>query len=343
MINTILEDIPHYRENILTGEKILVSPHRSKRPWQGKSETLKKDDNISYDQSCYLCPGNKRISESKNPDYESVYVFENDFQALFKTDESIQLFNKLLKASVESGVCKVICYSPDHSKTVSDLMIKEMLNVINTWNSEYRMLSKLDWINHIQIFENKGDVMGCSNSHPHGQVWAQSSIPTEVEKETIQQKKYFKQSNSILLMDYLKQEIDEEERIVINSDHFVVLVPYWAVWPFETMILPKSHYKNLTDLNNEEKQDLANILILLSKTYDAVFGNSFPYSMGIHQAPCDGKYYNEWQLHFHFYPPLLRSATVKKFMVGYEMMANPQRDITAEFAAKRLRKCYLLI
>lgn len=335
-----LEEIPHYRENILTGENVLVSPQRSKRPWVGNNEKQEITNKSSYNNTCYLCPTNLRTSGTKNLDYKSVFVFDNDFQALLKSEAKLEQSSSLLKFSLESGICRVICYSPDHSKTMSNLLKSEILEVINTWASQYKELSAHQWINHIQIFENKGEVMGCSNPHPHGQIWAQSSIPTEVEKETTNQLEYFRKFSSILLIDYLKTELKENERIIIDSEYFVVLVPFWAVWPFETIILPKKHFKNLHDLNQIEKLDLAQILIDLSKTYDTLFNCSFPYSMGIHQAPCDGKEHNEWQLHFHFYPPLLRSSTIKKFMVGYEMMASPQRDITAESAAKQIRESY---
>ena len=329
---------PHRRKNILTGEWVLVSPHRTKRPWQGKKDKPQQAELLAYDPNCYLCPGNERAGGAKNPDYTGTYSFQNDFAALLEGPE--ETFKEgLLEAESESGICKVICYSPNHSLTLPLMEVGDIIEVINLWQKEYRELGSDPNINHVQIFENKGAIMGCSNPHPHGQIWAQRSIPQEVEKKVVRQKNYWGQNNSSLLGDYLQQELNAKERIVLENESFVALVPYWAVWPFETMIIPKRHITSILELSQQEVADYASILKALTTRYDNLFETSFPYSAGIHQAPTDGKDNSHWHMHMSFYPPLLRSAEVKKFMVGYEMFANPQRDITAEQAAQRLRDC----
>lgn len=328
---------PHRRLNILTGEWILVSPHRTKRPWQGKVENVVPNNRPIYDKKCYLCPTNTRINGEKNPNYESVYAFTNDFGALLSdTDESI-FEEGLLKAKGERGICRVICFSPNHALTLPDMEVNDIEKVINLWQKEYKELGNKDFINHVQIFENKGATMGCSNPHPHGQIWAQSSIPQEVVKKSTEQKNYWQKHKSSLLQDYLQQELIAKERIICTNEDFVALVPFWAVWPYEAMIIPRRHFQNIGQLTSQEKHNFAAILKDLTQRFDKIFDTSFPYSSGIHQSPTDGNEYPEWHFHMAFYPPLLRSATVKKFMVGYEMFANPQRDITAEMAAKKLR------
>ena len=329
---------PHRRKNILTGEWVLVSPHRTKRPWQGKKDKPQEVERLTYDPNCYLCPGNERAGGAKNPDYTGTYSFQNDFAALLVGPE--ETFKEgLLEAESESGICKVICYSPNHSLTLPLMEEGDIEKVISLWQKEYTDLGSDPNINHVQIFENKGAIMGCSNPHPHGQVWAQRSIPQEVQKKVVRQKSYWDQNNSSLLGDYLKQERNAKERIVLENESFVALVPYWAVWPFEAMIVPKRHVTSILELSQQEVADYASILKALTTGYDNLFETSFPYSAGIHQAPTDGKDNSHWHMHMSFYPPLLRSAEVKKFMVGYEMFANPQRDITAEQAAQRLRDC----
>ena len=328
----------HRRKNILTGEWVLVSPHRTKRPWQGKKDKPQKVELLDYDQNCYLCPGNERAGGAKNPDYTGTYSFQNDFTALLKGPE--ETFREgLLEAENESGICKVICYHPNHSLTLPLMEERDIEEVITLWKKEYTDLGSDPNINHVQIFENKGQIMGCSNPHPHGQIWAQRSIPQEVQKKVVHQKSYWDQNSSSLLGDYLQQELDAKERIVLENESFVALVPYWAVWPFETMIIPKRHITFILELSQQEVSDYASILKALTTRYDNLFETSFPYSAGIHQAPTDGKDNSHWHMHMSFYPPLLRSAEVKKFMVGYEMFAYPQRDITAEQAAQRLRDC----
>ena len=328
----------HKRLNPLTGDWILVSPHRTNRPWQGQSEKIDQPKKPEYDPRCYLCPGNKRANNETNPDYKSTYVFVNDFSALIPdVEKEKKNINDLIVAETEKGICKVICFSPRHDLTLPELSDDEIINVVHTWREEYEKLGSEKFINHVQIFENKGSIMGASNPHPHGQIWAQESIPMEPFKELIQQKKYFEIHKSTLLKDYVTLEIEQSERIVFQNKNFVVLVPYWAVWPFETMILSKSEVHSLSDFSESMIQDYTEALKVLTAKYDKVFGVSFPYSSGIHQVPTDGLDHSEWHFHMHFYPPLLRSATVKKFMVGYEMLGQPQRDITPEYSAKILR------
>jgi UDPglucose--hexose-1-phosphate uridylyltransferase len=329
---------PHKRLNILTGDWVLVSPHRMKRPWQGKTETLPTDDLPSYDPACYLCPGNKRSDGSINPAYKDAYVFTNDFSALLQDTPAGDINkNDLIVAKSEEGICRVICFSPDHGLTLPLMSENAIERVIYLWQGEFLALSANPSIKYIQIFENKGEVMGCSNPHPHGQIWASSSIPLELIKETTQQEKYFKLHGRSLLADYVALELKEKERIVLENEHFVALLPFWAVWPYETMIISKRHIRTINEFNINEKKSLALILKSLTIKYDNLFNISFPYSAGMHQAPVNDGEHTEWHWHMHFYPPLLRSATVKKFMVGYEMLANPQRDITAEIAAATLR------
>ena len=329
---------PHRRKNILTGEWVLVSPHRTKRPWQGKKDKPQEVERLEYDPNCYLCPGNERAGGAKNPNYSGTYSFQNDFAALLDSEDE-KHEDGLFLAESESGKCKVICYSPDHSLTLPLMEVNAIVAVIKLWQKEYSALGQDPNINHVQIFENKGAVMGCSNPHPHGQIWAQRSIPQEVQKKVVRQKSYWDQNKISLLGDYLQQELDAKERIVLENESFVALVPYWAVWPFETMIAPKRHINSILELTEKEVATYARILKALTIRYDNLFETSFPYSAGIHQAPTDGKDNSHWHMHMSFYPPLLRSAEVKKFMVGYEMFANPQRDITAEQAARRLRDC----
>ncbi|WP_299434661.1 UDP-glucose--hexose-1-phosphate uridylyltransferase [uncultured Aquimarina sp.] len=327
-------DNPHRRFNILTGEWVLVSPHRTKRPWQGKNEEPSKFSEVPYEESCYLCPGNLRASGAINPDYDKPFSFTNDFSALLEDIPKTKYRDNLLKADAEIGICKVVCFSPNHSLTLPIMKVEEITSVIQLWQEEYINLGNMKDINYIQIFENKGAIMGCSNPHPHGQIWAQGSIPEEIKKKTKEQKKYWEVHKKSLLGSYLKQELELKKRVLIENDHFVALVPYWAIWPYETMIIPRRNRKSIDQLTKEELVSFAEIIKSLTTKYDNIFKTSFPYSAGIHQAPTDGSAHEEWHMHMSFYPPLLRSATVKKFMVGYEMFANPQRDITAEQAAK---------
>lgn len=328
---------PHRRLNILTGEWILVSPHRTKRPWQGKKDRHEELKRETYDPQCYLCPNNSRASGERNPGYLGAYSFVNDFAALLPDVGYKGMDNGLLRMQVEEGICKVICFSPDHSLTLPLMKVEDVTEVVRLWKKEYQELGSHPNINHVQIFENKGAIMGCSNPHPHGQIWAQFSVPEEVSKKTRNQRRYWEQKGRSLLGDYLEQELELKERILMENEHFVALVPYWAVWPYESMIIPRKQIRHIGQLDPEEEMAFAAMINQLTILYDNLFETSFPYSSGIHQSPTDGLGHEEWHFHMSFYPPLLRSAEVKKFMVGYEMFANPQRDITAEKAAQTLR------
>lgn len=329
---------PHLRKNLLTGEKILVSPHRSKRPWQGQVEDLNDEQRLAYDPSCYLCPGNSRAEGQVNPNYTNSFVFTNDFSALLSdTDKGSYNADNLLQAEAERGICKVIAFTPRHDLTLPEMPIDDIKKVIDLWQKEFDELSQVEWIKYIQIFENKGSIMGCSNPHPHGQIWAQQNLPTEIDKETAQQKQHFETTGKSLLSDYYEIELKEKSRVVIDNEFFIVVVPFWAAWPYETLIISKEHRQHIGQFSEEEKLDLAKTLQELTIRYDNIFKTSFPYSAGMHQAPVNDGDQTSWHWHMHFYPPLLRSATIKKFMVGYEMLANPQRDITPEYAAEVLR------
>jgi len=336
-MDTNFNENPHRRFNILTGEWILVSPHRTKRPWQGKTEKASLEIKPKYDPKCYLCPTNGRMGGGVNPNYKKSFSFINDFSALLKDVKEEKYENGSLYAESESGICKVVCFSPDHSLTLPLMSNKEITDVISIWQQEYKELGVIEGINHVQIFENKGDVMGCSNPHPHGQIWAQRSIPQEVQKKADRLLAYWQGHKKSILEDYIAQELELNERIILENEHFVSLIPYWAVWPYETMIIPKRKIAHIAKLSANEKITFAEILRKTTIRLDNIFQTSFPYSSGIHQAPTDGKEHPEWHFHMSFYPPLLRSATVKKFMVGYEMFANPQRDITAEQAANTMK------
>ncbi len=337
-MNLLFNDKPHRRLNILTGEWIQVSPHRTQRPWQGKQEKQEEGQKKEYDENCYLCPGNERAGDAKNPKYRSTFAFDNDFGALLPDIESARLNHKdLFVAKTEKGICRVICFSPRHDLTLPEMEIEQIRKVVDLWVNEYRELGEKPFINYVQIFENKGEIMGCSNSHPHGQIWAQETIPEEPAKELIHQKYYFEKHGKTLLGDYLKEELKEQTRVVAENDDFVVLVPFWAFWPFETLLVSRRPFGRFTDMTDKEKTSLAEIIKNITVKYDHIFDISFPYSAGFHPAPTDGDDHPEWHFHMHFYPPLLRSATIKKFRVGYEMFANSQRDITAESAAKIIR------
>lgn len=326
---------PHRRYNPLINEWVLVSPHRAKRPWQGQVETLNEKQQPAYDDTCFLCPGNTRINGEINNKYQSTYVFKNDFAALRDDTPDVESHDPLFKVATEKGESRVICFSPDHSKTLPQLSVNEIVFVVDTWQSQSEQLGRS--YNWVQIFENKGSVMGCSNPHPHGQIWAQQQLPTLVEKKSSAQQDYFEKHNSNLLQDYASKEVVNKERVVVLNEDWVVVVPYWAAWPFETLLLPRFSVQRITELTVSQKLSLANILQSITIKYDNLFECSFPYSMGWHGAPFDNKLHVEWTLHASFFPPLLRSATVRKFMVGYEMMAEAQRDLTAEQAAQRLR------
>lgn len=334
-------DSPHRRFNPLTREWVLVSPHRAKRPWLGQVERTPAENLPTYDPACYLCPGNERAGGVRNPAYTSTFIFDNDFAALLPDHSTARPPDHSPLFTVDStpGLCRVVCFSPRHDLTLPELSLPEVEAVIRTWADQTRELSSLDFIHCVQVFENKGEIMGCSNPHPHSQIWASGHIPNEPAKELAAQTAYFREHGRPMLLDYVAEEQKRGERVVVANDHFTALVPFWAVWPFEIMIVAHRPVASLPDLTDAETTALADILKRITARYDNLFEVSFPYSMGFHQAPIDGQPHprEAWVLHAHFYPPLLRSATVKKFMVGYEMLAMPQRDLTPETAAERLR------
>jgi UDPglucose--hexose-1-phosphate uridylyltransferase len=331
---SLLFGAPHRRLNRLTGEYVLVSPHRTARPWQGQVEDPVLEAQSEYDPACYLCPGNERAGGVRTPEYTSTYVFDNDFAALLPDTPSGTLeHNGLAVAESERGVCRVICYSPRHDLTLGAMDTKAIRQVVDTWTAQYTQLGAAPWVRHVLIFENRGAMMGASNPHPHGQIWAEERLPNEAAKELAQQRAY----DGCLLCDYLETELSDGERVVMSNEQFVALVPFWAVWPFETLVLPSVHVGSLPELTEPDRDGFADILRRLTRRYDRLFGVTFPYSMGLHQPPTDGAEHPWWHLHGHFYPPLLRSATIRKFMVGYELLAGPQRDITPEAAAAQLR------
>jgi UDPglucose--hexose-1-phosphate uridylyltransferase len=336
MIN--LKEQPHRRLNPLTGEWIQVSPHRTQRPWQGQVEVKTAFPQMHYDPTCYLCPGNPRAGGARNPQYSSTFVFENDYAALTpNVPDGAMDQADLLIARTEKGICRVICFSPDHSLTVARMSVPDLEKVVDVWIEQYEDLGKVPFINSVQIFENRGEMMGASNPHPHCQIWANESLPNEMSKEQVSQRAYLDGHKSCLLCDYLKLELRLGERVVCENEAFAEIVPFWAIWPFETILISKEHLASISELDRGARTALAEILKRMATRYDNLFQVSFPYTMGFHQRPTDSRAYPEWHLHAHYYPPLLRSATVKKFMVGYEMLAMPQRDITAESAAERLR------
>lgn len=330
---------PHRRYNPLTNEWILVSPHRTDRPWLGQVEKLPPETRPTYDPQCYLCPGNERAGGKRNPRYDSTFVFDNDFAALLPDAPAADLDRHgLIRATSERGICRVICFSPRHDWTLPDMPLPDIRRVVDVWAEQTTELGAKDWIRYVQVFENKGAMMGASNPHPHCQVWANEHAPTEPAKEMRALSAYLDEHGTCLLCDYVALELAAGERIVLQNEHWVALVPFWAVWPFETMVLARRHVADLPGLAGAERDSLADVIKRLTTRYDNLFEVTFPYSMGWHQSPTDGAAYAEAHLHAHYYPPLLRSATVRKFMVGYEMLGNPQRDLTAETAAARLRE-----
>jgi len=337
LVSIDFDNDPHRRYNPLLDEWVLVSPHRTKRPWQGQKETPAPDLRPEFDPTCYLCPGNVRANSERNPEYRHTYVFQNDFSALLPdTPAAEPTNNRLLLAKPVRGECRVICFSPRHDLTLAQMQVPEIARVVDTWAEQIEDLgSQYRWV---QLFENKGSAMGASNPHPHGQVWASDFLPSLIEREDSCQRAYWEAHRRPMLLDVVEEEARRGERAVVISQHWCVLVPFWATWPFEYLVLPRRPVQRLPELTTEERNDLAAVLKEALQRYDGLFDTSFPYSMGWHGAPTDERDHPHWQLHAHFYPPLLRSATVKKFMVGYEMLAESQRDLSPESAAMRLRE-----
>ena len=327
---------PHRRYNPLLGEYVLVSPHRMKRPWQGRQEAVPPSNLPPYDPECYLCPGNTRKNGETNPNYESTFVFENDFRALLDDiPDAPSPEHPLLQFQAVEGTNRVICFSPRHDLTLAEMPVPEIRNVVDLWAEQTAELgATYQWV---QVFENRGEILGASNPHPHGQIWAQNILPNTPTREDLYQRLYKEERQTVLLVDYAQLESERGKRVVVENEQWIALVPFWAVWPFETMLLPKAHTLRMPDLDDSQRASLADVLKRLLVKYDNLFEVSFPYSMGWHGAPYNDNDVSHWQLHAHFYPPLLRSATVRKFMVGYEMLAESQRDLTAEQAADRLR------
>ena len=328
----------HRRRNALTGEWVLVSPQRSLRPWQGRHESTPSVTRATHDPLCYLCPGNVRANGAINPAYTKPYVFANDFPALSTVGDAGDQANGLLAAEPVSGECRVLCYSPRHDLSLGDLPAHEALAVVRAWRAQFSELDARADLAYTLIFENRGEMMGASNPHPHGQIWATSVVPDEVERELQEQRKYQAAHGRPLLIDYLQRELTATERVVTSNEHWVAVVPFWAVWPFELLVLPRRAIAAFDELQPAEEEGLAALLQTVVATYDRLFEVPFPYSMGWHPRPSRSGPDSGWVLHGHFLPPLLRSATVRKFQVGFEMLAMPQRDLAPEAAAARLRE-----
>ena len=337
----MIEQRPHRRFNLLTGEWVLVSPQRTQRPWQGKVEAASQPTEVEYDPHCYLCPGNERAGGMRNPRYAETFAFDNDYAALLPDGPDVETkveenAEGLLVSRTERGICRVLCFTPRHDLTIPRMSPPEMRAVVDLWADQWNSFAALPWVRHVQLFENRGALMGASNPHPHCQVWASATVPNLPEKEMQSSLDYWRAKGKCLLCDYLRLELALKERVVCQNEAFVCVIPYWAVWPFETLVLSTRHLSSFADLTSGERDLLGDILRRITIRYDNLFEAPFPYSMGFHQRPLDGEPHPELHFHAHYLPPLLRSATVQKFMVGYELLASPQRDLTPETAAERL-------
>jgi UDPglucose--hexose-1-phosphate uridylyltransferase len=330
-------DQSHSRRNALTGEWVLVSPQRLLRPWQGQIEAVETEALPEHDPACYLCPGNSRANGNSNASYKGAYSFDNDFAALSRASEMEASDNVFFEARPESGCCRVICYSERHDSRLATMDDNELYAALKAMIDEFAGLDAQEDIGYVQVFENRGSMMGCSIAHPHAQVWATENVPTEPAKELRTQTAYWQQHGSVLLADYLQAELADGPRIVLAREHSVAVVPFWAVWPFETLLLPRRVVAAPTELTASEVADLATTLGRVLASYEQLFGTAVPYSLGLHPRPSDGQAHPEWQFHIHIYPPLLRSATIRKHLVGFEMLGMPQRDLTPEVAAQKLR------
>ena len=335
----------HRRFNPLTGDWVLVSPQRLARPWLGRMEAARPAAGFAYDPGCYLCPGNARAGTARNPMYERTFVFDNDFPALMPPGSGgsmpgphMETKTDLLLSHQEPGVCRVMCFSPRHDASLPDLSLGEVRDVVDVWTQQYVELGSLPWVSHVQIFENRGAAVGASNPHPHCQIWADATVPDVPRKEHDAQTAWTTSKGTCLLCEYLAVERTQGERIVWSSETCTALVPYWAVWPYEILLLPNRHVTALDRLDERERNGLAEAVQNVVRRYDRLFEAECPYSMGFHQRPTDGAAHEAWHLHAHYYPPVLRSAAVHKFMVGYELLATPQRDMTPELAAAALRE-----
>lgn len=334
-----LQNRSHSRKNLLTGEWVLVSPHRTERPWQGLTENTGKGSAAAFDANCYLCPGNTRASGQRNPDYQGPFAFDNDYPALSGSGEPANRIHEFFEVRSETGCCKVICFSERHDLRLATMSVAEVSAALEALFDEFQQLDRQAHIAYVQIFENRGEMMGCSNSHPHAQIWATSNLPTEPAKELQAQHDHWDSQGTPLLADYLAAELQRKERVVCENKHFVAVVPFWAVWPFETLILPRRAFSAPDEIGAGERRALAGILRSITSANDRLFDVSAPYSMGFHPRPSDGVAHPEWIFHVHMYPPLLRSSTIRKHLVGFEMLGMPQRDLTPEVAAEKLRAC----